>query len=65
LAYTLPNIFFIAKKLSPNDFCEKVLIPLKPIFSVSEPMQNMITCLDNIDLFQQKTSSYIFKEGIL
>jgi SCY1-like protein 2 len=25
----------------------------------------MITCLENIDLFQQKTSSYIFKEGIL
>ncbi|CAG8554153.1 15971_t:CDS:10 [Rhizophagus irregularis] len=65
LAYTLPNIFFIAQKLSPNDFCEKVLTPLKPIFSVSEPMQNMITCLDNIDLFQQKTSSYIFKEDVM
>ncbi|CAI2163071.1 11321_t:CDS:10 [Funneliformis geosporum] len=65
LAYTLPNIFFIAQKLPPNDFCDKVLIPLKPIFSISEPMQNMITCLDNIDLFQQKTSSSIFKDDVM
>ncbi|RIA86529.1 kinase-like domain-containing protein [Glomus cerebriforme] len=65
LAFTLPNIFYIAQKLPPNDFCEKVLNPLKPVFSVSEPMQNMITCLDNIDLFQQKTSSYIFKEDVM
>ena len=64
LAYTLPNIFFIAQKLPPNDFCDRVLKPIKPIFPIFEPMQNMITCLDKIDLFQQKTSSSIFKDSI-
>ncbi|RHZ80326.1 hypothetical protein Glove_137g49 [Diversispora epigaea] len=65
LPYTLPNIFYIAQKLPNNDFCSRVLDPLKPIFSITEPMQNMISCLDKIELFQQKTSSTIFKEDVM
>ncbi|CAG8482531.1 2351_t:CDS:10 [Acaulospora colombiana] len=65
LPYTLPNIFFIAQKLSPLDFTEKVLIPLKPVFAIPEPMQNMIACLDKIELFKQKTSLSSFKEDVM
>ncbi|CAG8719114.1 6005_t:CDS:10, partial [Acaulospora morrowiae] len=65
LPFTLPNIFFIAQKLPPLDFSEKVLIPLKPVFTVPEPMQNMILCLDKIELFQQKTSLSAFKEDVM
>ncbi|CAG8521475.1 7429_t:CDS:10 [Diversispora eburnea] len=60
-----PERVLMRKKLPNSDFCVKVLDPLKPIFSITEPMQNMISCLDKIELFQQKTSSTIFKEDVM
>ncbi|RIB02652.1 hypothetical protein C2G38_2009413 [Gigaspora rosea] len=65
LPYTLPNIFFIAQKLSPVDFCEKVLRPLKPIFVISEPVQSLVACLDQMELFKQKTTSSAFKDDVM
>nr|CAG8594463.1 3182_t:CDS:10 [Entrophospora candida] len=65
LPFILPNIFFISQKIQLDDFYEKILKPLKPIFAISEPMQSMIICLDKIDLFKSKTSTSIFKEDVM
>ncbi|CAJ0854727.1 11189_t:CDS:10 [Entrophospora sp. SA101] len=65
LPFILPNIFFISQKIQLDDFYEKILKPLKPVFAISEPMQSMIICLDKIDLFKSKTSTSIFKEDVM
>ncbi|CAG8772902.1 14558_t:CDS:2, partial [Dentiscutata heterogama] len=41
------------------------LRPLKPIFVISEPVQNFVTCLDQMELFKQKTTSSAFKDDIM
>ncbi|KAG0338634.1 hypothetical protein BG004_007150 [Podila humilis] len=65
LPYTLPNVFFIIQKMTPKEFEEKVLPSLKPIFLVREPMQNLLTLLEKIELLQQKAGGQVFKEDIM
>ncbi|KAG0318613.1 hypothetical protein BGZ99_005587 [Dissophora globulifera] len=65
LPYTLPNVFYIIQKMTPKEFEERVLPSLKPIFLVREPMQNLLTLLEKIDLLHQKASGTVFKEDIM
>ncbi|KAI9233685.1 MAG: kinase-like domain-containing protein [Podila humilis] len=65
LPYTLPNVFFIIQKMTPKEFEDKVLPSLKPIFLVREPMQNLLTLLEKIELLQQKAGGAVFKEDIM
>ncbi|KAF9998240.1 hypothetical protein BGZ65_006239 [Modicella reniformis] len=65
LPYTLPNVFYIVQKMTPKEFEEKVLPLLKPIFLVREPMQNLLTLLEKIELLHQKASGAVFKEDIM
>ncbi|KAF9930396.1 hypothetical protein FBU30_000527 [Linnemannia zychae] len=65
LPYTLPNVFYIIQKMSPKEFEERVLPSLKPIFLVREPMQNLLTLLEKIELLHQKAGSHVFKEDIM
>ncbi|KAF9436206.1 hypothetical protein BGZ76_004559 [Entomortierella beljakovae] len=65
LPYTLPNVFYIVDKMTPKEFEEKVLPALKPIFLVREPMQNLLTLLEKIELLHTKASGVVFKEDIM
>ncbi|KAG0042767.1 hypothetical protein BGZ83_012204 [Gryganskiella cystojenkinii] len=65
LPYTLPNVFYIIQKMTPKEFEEKVLPALKPIFLVREPVQNLLTLLEKIELLQQKAGGAVFKEDIM
>ncbi|KAF9899113.1 hypothetical protein BX616_003270, partial [Lobosporangium transversale] len=65
LPYTLPNVFYIVQKMTPKEFEERVLPSLKPIFLVREPMQNLLTLLEKIELLHQKASGQVFKEEIM
>ncbi|KAF8930196.1 hypothetical protein BGZ58_008388 [Dissophora ornata] len=65
LPYTLPNVFYIIQKMTPKEFEERVLPSLKPIFLVREPVQNLLTLLEKIDLLHQKASGAVFKEDIM
>ncbi|KAF8947895.1 hypothetical protein BGZ47_007428 [Haplosporangium gracile] len=65
LPYTLPNVFYIIQKMSPKEFEERVLPSLKPIFLVREPMQNLLTLLEKIELLHQKAGGQVFKEDIM
>ncbi|KAI1302427.1 hypothetical protein EDD11_005618 [Mortierella claussenii] len=65
LPYTLPNVFYIIQRMSPKEFEEKVLPSLKPIFLVREPMQNLLTLLEKIELLHEKASGAVFKEDIM
>ncbi|GJJ69431.1 SCY1-like protein 2 [Entomortierella parvispora] len=65
LPYTLPNVFYIIQKMTPKEFEEKVLPSLKPIFLVREPMQNLLTLLEKIELLQQKAGGAVFKEDVM
>ncbi|KAK3813167.1 MAG: kinase-like domain-containing protein [Benniella sp.] len=65
LPYTLPNVFYIIEKMTPKEFEERVLPVLKPIFLVREPMQNLLTLLEKIELLHQKASGTVFKEDIM
>jgi SCY1-like protein 2 len=62
LPYILPNVFSIATALSPSQFASTVLPSLKPLFSIKEPPQNMLTLLDNLGMLQSKTDQGTFRE---
>ncbi|KAA1474848.1 other/SCY1 protein kinase [Dentipellis sp. KUC8613] len=65
LPYILPNVFSIARILSPSQFASLVLPSLKPLFAIKDPPQNMITLLDNLDTLQSKTEKNVFREHVL
>ena len=62
LPYILPNVFAISTALSPSQFASTVLPSLKPLFSIKDPPQNMLTLLDNLSMLQSKTDKAIFKD---
>lgn len=51
--------------MSPKEFEDRVLPSLKPIFLVREPMQNLLTLLEKIELLHQKAGGQVFKEDIM
>ncbi|KAG6897837.1 hypothetical protein C0992_010325 [Termitomyces sp. T32_za158] len=65
LPYILPNVFSISTMLSPAQFASIVLPSLKPLFSIKEPPQNMLTLLDNLGMLQSKTEKHVFREHVL
>lgn len=62
LPYILPNVFSIAVIVSPQQFASLVLPSLKPLFTIKEPPQNMLTLLDNLNTLQEKTEKAVFRE---
>jgi SCY1-like protein 2 len=58
----LPNIFIISSSLSSQQFASRVLPSLKPLFSIKEPPQNMLTLLENLGLVQEKCEKPVFRE---
>jgi SCY1-like protein 2 len=62
LPYILPNVFVISQSLSASQFATTVLPSLKPLFSIREPPQNMLTLLDNLTMLQDKTDKNVFRE---
>jgi SCY1-like protein 2 len=62
LPYILPNVFAISNILSASQFASLVLPNLKPLFTVKDPPQNMLTLLDNLHMLQSKTEKGIFRE---
>jgi len=58
----LPNVFVISSSLSPQQFASRVLPSLKPLFTIKEPPQNMLTLLDNLGLVQEKCENPVFRE---
>ncbi|KAG2171698.1 hypothetical protein INT43_008078 [Umbelopsis isabellina] len=65
LPFTLPNIFSITEKLTQEEFCERVLPSLKPIFTIRDPPQNMIVLLEKLDIFQKKTPRETFRDDVM
>lgn len=62
LPHILPNVFSIAKSLTPAQFSSLVLPSLKPLFIIKDPPQNMLTLLDNLPTLQSKTEKNVFRE---
>lgn len=65
LPYILPNVFAISSILSAVQFAQLVLPSLKPLFTVKDPPQNMLTLLDNLEILQSKTEKVVFREQVL
>ena len=65
LPHILPNIFAISTALSSSQFANLVLPSLRPLFSIKEPPQNMLTLLDNLPMLQSKTDQRVFRERLL
>lgn len=65
LPYILPNVFAISNVLSAPQFASLVLPSLKPLFTVKDPPQNMLTLLDNLHMLQSKTEKGVFREQVL
>lgn len=65
LPHILPNVFAISTILSAVQFAQLVLPSLKPLFTVKDPPQNMLTLLDNLDMLQSKTEKVVFREQVL
>jgi hypothetical protein len=62
LPYILPNVFAISNVLSAPQFASLVLPSLKPLFTVKDPPQNMLTLLGNLHMLQSKTEKGVFRE---
>lgn len=65
LPYILPNVFAISNVLSAPQFASLVLPSLKPLFTIKDPPQNMLTLLDNLHMLQSKTEKGVFREQVL
>ncbi|KIJ17168.1 hypothetical protein PAXINDRAFT_111962 [Paxillus involutus ATCC 200175] len=65
LPYILPNVFAISNILSSSQFAQLVLPSLRPLFTVKDPPQNMLTLLDNLEMLQNKTEKGAFREQVL
>lgn len=64
LPFLLPNIFEIAKGQTKAEFND-TLPSLQPLFALTDPPQNMLTLLDSLPLFVEKTSSAVFREHVM
>ncbi|WOO80983.1 Protein kinase domain-containing protein ppk32 [Vanrija pseudolonga] len=64
LPFILPNVFEISKSLSKEEFAT-VLPKLQPLFALKDPPQNMLTLLENLTLFEEKTSPQVFREAVM
>lgn len=75
LPFLLPNVFEISKHLDKNEFAI-VLPKLQPLFALKDPPQNMLSklgtrtqltlaLLDNLEMFEEKTSPAVFRESEL
>lgn len=63
IPFLLPPILYIATQLPSQDFVRDVLPNLKPLFTVKEPVQAVIGLLDNLNVFKEKCSDVVFREG--
>ncbi|KIR56109.1 SCY1 protein kinase [Cryptococcus gattii Ru294] len=64
LPFILPNVFEISKGLSKDEF-SKVLNKLRPLFTLKDPPQNMLTLLEHLSLFEEKTTPQVFRENVM
>ncbi|WWC87998.1 uncharacterized protein L201_002900 [Kwoniella dendrophila CBS 6074] len=64
LPFILPNVFEISKGLNKDEFAS-VLSKLQPLFVLKDPPQNMLTLLEHLSLFEEKTTPPIFKENVM
>ncbi|CED82285.1 kinase-like protein [Phaffia rhodozyma] len=65
LPFILPNVFEISKSQSLEEFNAITLAALKPLFSLTDPPQNMLTLLNSLPLFMEKTNPRVFRENIM
>lgn len=64
LPFLLPSIFEIMKSQTKEEFA--VTLPsLQPLFALTDPPQNMLTLLESLPLFLEKTSSPVFREHVM
>lgn len=64
LPFILPNVFEISNSLSKEEFTT-VLPKLQPLFNMKDPPQNMLTLLEHLSLFEEKTIPTIFRENVM
>ncbi|EIW72720.1 hypothetical protein TREMEDRAFT_70798 [Tremella mesenterica DSM 1558] len=64
LPFLLPNVFEISRSLTKDEFTS-VLPKLKPLFALKDPPQNMMTLLEHLSLFEEKTNPPIFREHVM
>jgi SCY1-like protein 2 len=61
--FLLPNILFISNKMDNEAFREEVLPSLKPLFTLREPPQAVVSLLKNLGMLNEKCSAAVFREG--
>ncbi|WVF70713.1 hypothetical protein IAT40_005506 [Kwoniella sp. CBS 6097] len=64
LPFILPNVFEISKGLNKDEFAT-VLPKLQPLFVLKDPPQNMLTLLEHLSLFEEKTTPPVFRESVM
>ncbi len=61
--YVLPNIFEILTLLNEKQFVRQVLVKIKPLFQVREPIQCLEVLLDNLEIIFQKSGKKVIRDG--
>ncbi|KNZ56930.1 SCY1 protein kinase [Puccinia sorghi] len=65
LPFLLPNIFFIAQQMESEEFRSELLPHLTRLFSIKDPPQNILILLDNLSVFETKTTPQVFREDVM
>ncbi|ORY66808.1 hypothetical protein BCR35DRAFT_308461 [Leucosporidium creatinivorum] len=63
--FLLPNILYIAAGMDEDSFRTQVLPSLKPLFSIKDPPQAVISLLDNMGIFVEKCEKGVFREEVM
>ncbi|BGP43594.1 Protein kinase domain-containing protein ppk32 [Rhodotorula kratochvilovae] len=65
IPFLLPNILYIAGKMTPDDFRAEVLPALKPLFAIKDPPQAVVALIENMATFHSKCSPTVFREEVM
>ncbi|GAA5900963.1 hypothetical protein JCM8208_007576 [Rhodotorula glutinis] len=65
IPFLLPNVLYIASRMTPDDFRVEVLPALKPLFAIKDPPQAVVALIENMSTIHAKCSPTVFREEVM
>ncbi|GAA5936441.1 hypothetical protein JCM3775_000821 [Rhodotorula graminis] len=65
IPFLLPNVLYIASRMTPDDFRLEVLPALKPLFAIKDPPQAVVALIENMATIHAKCSPSVFREEVM
>lgn len=65
IPFVLPNVLLIAEKASNQEYVKHILVHLKPVMKISEPIQVLLIFMQKMDLLLKLTPAEDVKSDVL